>query len=615
MAFNASTIHQLHQLLKLALQTGAGINNAGQLLVTIPDTKPLHNRSAKALYSDGVEQWTWLQGTSTNSIPGRTFAVAASERYVELYSAADASWVTGLYSTGSSITAINSETLGVLDLSAFPNLTAVTLNAIPAIKIIGNFNNTAPIFRFFASNQPLDLSECAGLTRLEMTGSFCTDIIFPPAAANPNLSFIDLSENRITNKDVVLPAYASLTTLNLSTGVGSSINTLNIAATSNLAIIQVISNKLKDIVYASGNYASLTTFNATRHRFSTRTEYGGNIYGNGVDTGLIPLLANSINLLSINLGSSGMSGSEIAAVIAAIHSNRASRPTTTSRTMVVGGQDMNYAYPAYNLSTTIGNDSVVDQSSRDKIRDLLRQNWFISFNIPRGFCSYSASLGNTVVRVTFNTDKTIDCWAVGDIVTASAGVNTGGAFPMGNYRIAASSPGGKVWDLEAIPGNTALNISSTQSGAVTVDKTLSYRFKFAGVGYTDTAGNLWPAVSNGSTYNSSFSPSGTQELVLYNRMCTGTAPFTLTGLLNGTYVARCHFFDDSSTAAGQQVFDVKFDGVTVLSNLDIRSEVGTRVAQQKEVTIVVSGNQTVLQLGAVTGTPVISAVELIRVTD
>ncbi|MDO7877726.1 malectin domain-containing carbohydrate-binding protein [Hymenobacter sp. ASUV-10] len=606
MAFNVSTIRPLYPVIKLLLAPQTNITAGGLGLFS---KQP--SRTAKTVYSDGTVQWH-RQNVANVGIAGKAFAVAEPGRYLEMYMPGLPSDIIGFDSRGTNLLSINSEEVGTLDFRPYPNINSCVLYSMPFRKVLGSFNGFAPFLRFNSVSAPLDLSECHALGGINMPAITITDLVFPPAATNQGISSIVLGEIRMVNKDFVIPAYPALISLDLTTSpYFSRLNTLDLQAVPTLVTVNVNGTGPKDILYTAANYAALTTLNLQNNRLSTRTEQGGNFYGNDTDTGLVALVRNSLKLHILNLSFSGHGGAEFAALVDALYVTRTSRPATTSRTLNLAGMSFPSFYPSF-AATDQPNDSIVDLATRQKLAALLRRNWFINYNPPRGTLSYDATVGATVVQVTFPTELAIDCWAVNDIVTLSS-PNAAGALTAGNYRVATTSPGGKSWHLEAVPGTPALVVPTNQGGTATVDKPLSYRFRCGSTTYTDTSLSSWKAISQGVTYISPNAVTDTRESGLYQTMCMGAISLTLAGLLNGNYIARMHFYDDESMSSSPRVFSVSFDGTTVLTDLNIRATVGYRTALQQEAVITVTNNQTVLSLLAGTGTPILSAVELIRV--
>jgi len=614
MAFNATTVKPLYKWMKIGINPAAGVTGGG---LTVGTKNP--SRAQKTVWSAGQEIWFWNL-TANVGITSRTFDNSETSRWVELWSPGDVSDVTGLDTRGSSLISLNSDTQGTFDFSAFPSISIAVIYSSPIWKVKGFFNNGTPLFRSSITG-PQDFSECTGMTQLLVPISVCNDLILPPAVGNTGLTLLQFQQIRLVNKDVILPAYSALTTLDMTSGGGNitgEVNTLNISAVPTLNTLLMSATGTKDFVYSSTNTTALTNVNFSNCRFSSRVEYGGSLYGNGTTTGLIPFLRNAVNLNRLFLGTNSFSGTELADIITELHTTKDLRPTNTSKTLGLSGGDINFPYPS--LATwQDANDSIVDTSTRNKIIALLRENWFISYVQPRCTMSFVTGLGSTRVRCTFTTDQNIQTWAIGHTVIVS-NTTQASSVPNGFYQIASTSPGGKVWDLEALPGNTPLNITSgVNTQRLTVDRPISYRFRMGTANYTDTAGNVWPFVSNGSVYTHSQAVAVSQETSLYRSMCTGTGSITLGGLLNGNYVARLHFFDDVATAAGQRVFSVSFDGTQGIEAMDIRSEVGYRTALQKEVLVTVAGNQTVLTLGANVGSNAalassVCAVEMIRLS-
>jgi len=283
--------------------------------------------------------------------------------------------VTTLDTRGTALTSLNSDDYGTFDFSAFTSINVAIIYAAPIWKVLGNFNGGAPLFRSGVAG-PQDFSGMTNMTRLEVAVSAATSLVLPPPAGNSLLHTIVLNNVRIANQDIVLPAYAALTTLNMASGAGNivgMVNTIDIAAVPTLAVLNLFFVGCKNIVWSSANAAALTFLELGGCWFATRSELGGILYGNNVNTGLLPLIRNAVKLHRIGLTYNSFSGTELAALITAVHGSQQVRPTTTSKTLALVGQDNNYPYPSLHTWQD-ANHSVVDAGSRAKLADLLRDN-------------------------------------------------------------------------------------------------------------------------------------------------------------------------------------------------------------------------------------------------
>jgi len=125
---------------------------------------------------------------------------------------------------------------------------------------MGNFNGGTPLFRSSVLG-PQDFSGITNMTTLSVPISVVTSLVLPPAAGNPLLTTIILNHIRVTNQDVVLPAYAALITLDMASGGGNNVgqvNTIDIAAVPTLAVLNLANAGCKNIVWSSVNAKTLT---------------------------------------------------------------------------------------------------------------------------------------------------------------------------------------------------------------------------------------------------------------------------------------------------------------------------------------------------------------------
>ncbi|MDO7874335.1 hypothetical protein Q5H93_06290 [Hymenobacter sp. ASUV-10] len=442
----------MNKLLRVYFSDGATTTAPLSGNLGVSTVAPTQARSFRNVYSDGEEVWGWAGNT------GKVVA-AGTGRYVDMYAAGVPAHITTLTSLGTGIVSINSPEYGVLDFTGMTSLTGMTLYYVPLKKVIGNFNNTAPFLRFSGYAGTLDLSECLGLSAIYMPSNSATDIIWPPVVGN-SITFISLSGQALVNKDVAVPAYPAVNNVDLSSyNQRALVNQINVSNVPTVTTLQLNGAGVKSLVYASGWVSVVKSLNLGYCRFSYST-YSGDFYGNGVDTGLLPLLTNALNLTALDLTYNGFSGTELSAVINTIHANRASR-IVGAKTLKLEIQDIGYAYPATGQVSGIrfSNDAIVDVATRSKIADLTTTGWTVTYNRPVMTASYVPALGPTSLRLTFYGDKNIDIWAANDTVSITSSQYTA-MLPNGNYQIAQTSPGGKVWDIVALPGNTPLNVAS-----------------------------------------------------------------------------------------------------------------------------------------------------------
>jgi hypothetical protein len=120
--------------------------------------------------------------------------------------------------------------------------------------------------------------------------------------------------------------------------------------------------------------------------------------------------------------------------------------------------------------------------------------------------------------------------------------------------------------------------------------------------YTDAAGNVWASdrfFTGGKTFLATTRTiAGTPDSKLYLSQRYGAFTYSV-AVPNGTYQVTLKLAETWATGAGQRVFSVQAEGVTVLSNLDIFAEVGANAVDDKTLTVNVTDGA--LTLTFVTG--------------
>lgn len=132
--------------------------------------------------------------------------------------------------------------------------------------------------------------------------------------------------------------------------------------------------------------------------------------------------------------------------------------------------------------------------------------------------------------------------------------------------------------------------------------------------YTDIFGNIW---APDSAYSGTSFPlfrdepvSNTLDDFLYQSERYGATFQYAFGVTNDTYTVRLKFSELHWTAAGQRVFDVVINGVTVLNEYDIFADVGANVAVDKVFSVVVSGGTITIAFTTTTDNAKIDAIEI-----
>lgn len=348
---------------------------------------------------------------------------------------------------------LNTATTGTWDLLAYTGWATDDMEGTTFTKLIFNkpARNVRTRFRYAA--QSLDFSQVytAGL---EINSSYCVSLVLPPAQST--LTFINAPETRLRFKSFTFPAWPACTRLNFDAGQPWAIvlDTLNIEALPALVTLSLGTCHVLSLIYGSNPVLALQTLKANASRL-------GSIHAGNTFPQLTNLLAQAVNLRTILLSESGFSESDLQAVVNAMWINRTSRPTGGALTLDISNAG-GYVYPNYHPNfpspQLIANASIIFKDTRNKLLDLIALGWTVTWG---GVLMTTARQSATTLRLTYsstpgNTDA-IDLWAVGDTVKVTGSSNTT-ALPNGNYRIATSSPEGKVWDLEALPENAALNL-------------------------------------------------------------------------------------------------------------------------------------------------------------
>ena len=145
------------------------------------------------------------------------------------------------------------------------------------------------------------------------------------------------------------------------------------------------------------------------------------------------------------------------------------------------------------------------------------------------------------------------------------------------------------------------------------------RINAGGASYTDASGNVWDAdnsYNTGNTNSTSNSISGTTDDLLYQseRWDPSASPELsyAVNVASGDYEVTLHFAEiySGTMSVGARVFDVSLEGVKVLDNLDIYSEVGGNTALTKTFTTNVSDGTLNILFNHEVENPKISAIEI-----
>lgn len=143
----------------------------------------------------------------------------------------------------------------------------------------------------------------------------------------------------------------------------------------------------------------------------------------------------------------------------------------------------------------------------------------------------------------------------------------------------------------------------------------SIRVNAGGPAYTDSTGNLWAAdngFTGGGTFSTSSTISKTSDPTLYQteHYANGTLEYTTT-LPNGQYSVVLKFAEIYFSAAGQRVFNIVINGVTVATNFDpFAAAGGMDMAIDETYPVTVTGGAIDIRFVAVVQNPKVSAIEI-----
>jgi hypothetical protein len=149
------------------------------------------------------------------------------------------------------------------------------------------------------------------------------------------------------------------------------------------------------------------------------------------------------------------------------------------------------------------------------------------------------------------------------------------------------------------------------------------RVNAAGPAYKDSKGQAWSADFGFNTGNASgCAPSstvtGTSDPFLFKSARwdgTGTPEMQYTfAVPNGSYVVNLYFAETCAYTAGTRVFDVRLQGSTVFSALDIAKIAGVNHALVKSATVSVTGSQLTIGFVHHLDNPIITAIEILPAT-
>jgi hypothetical protein len=167
------------------------------------------------------------------------------------------------------------------------------------------------------------------------------------------------------------------------------------------------------------------------------------------------------------------------------------------------------------------------------------------------------------------------------------------------------------------------SVSASGGGSTTVGATdstvvnalpLPIRVNAGGPAYTDSLGHAWLAdigYLQGGTFATASAIAGTNDPTLYRTLRFNPGNLTYQfGVPLGTYTVNLKFAETFYTSAGQRIFDIVLNGATVQSHFDIFAVAGANTAHDLSFPVTVTNNVISITLAAVTGSPVINAIEI-----
>jgi len=166
-----------------------------------------------------------------------------------------------------------------------------------------------------------------------------------------------------------------------------------------------------------------------------------------------------------------------------------------------------------------------------------------------------------------------------------------------------------------------LTASVDQSFTTTVPSAFVRRVNAGGATFTDVLNQTWPADQEygtgldwgyeyGQARIQANAIANTEDDVLFqsDRIGAGTYRFEVPAA--AVYRVKLYFAETQYASAGQRVFDVNLESNVVIDDLDLAATVGSNVATTYTFDAEVSDGRVTLKFVAVTGEPIISAIEV-----
>ena len=316
---------------------------------------------------------------------------------------------------------------------------------------------------------PLDLGACT-VRYLNLYSSYCTDIVLPPAGAA--LTYLNLGEHRLYNKELRFPALPHLATLNLETGQhhAGRLDVLDISQLPGLVSLSTSQAALRTLVVGDTQFAQLEELNFNCGRLTTRAE----AFGHGALPALLALLGRAPRLRFLQLSFNGLAEAELAQVAQALLDAQPASTAPGPRQLILGNNlgegQAYYAVPGYpfpyNNDPDFGyawNAAVVTRATSALLASLQAAGWQVSANraVP---LQATYQPGANALAVSYAGPEVLDVWAVGDTL-ALLSLEPDKVAP-GAYTVVAGQ--GATWQLVPAAGTPAL---AAFAGAVWVAAT------------------------------------------------------------------------------------------------------------------------------------------------
>jgi malectin (di-glucose binding ER protein) len=204
---------------------------------------------------------------------------------------------------------------------------------------------------------------------------------------------------------------------------------------------------------------------------------------------------------------------------------------------------------------------------------------------------------------------------LGDIVSAaqvtmptSITVPEGATSATFNVQVAAVTSPTTLTVTASDPSSFNITLQPPSNSTFT-----PIRVRAGGAAYTDPSGNVWSAdtdFSGGTKYSTTHAITNTTTQPLYQEERYGNFDYKFT-VPNGSHTVTLKFAELYWDKAGERVFDVAINGVTVLSNFDIFAKSGAEYkALDESFSVSVTTGTITIQFTTVVNDAKIDAIEI-----